>query len=292
MAHLSSDENRPKHTNCLKKFGVIYNMKKYDFSNEHKLYLRRQTKHNILIHLCRIALLVIFLGLWQLLTDVGVLDVFFFSSPIRIVKKIGELYTTGELFYNIWVTLSETILAFIIATVLGFIFAGLLWQSNFVRKMLEPYIVVLNSLPKIALGPIIIIWMGIGQKAIVTMGVLVVVIVTTLNILTAFMSVDNAKIQLMRSFGANKMQIFWLLVLPASKSDIISTLKINVGLSWIGTIMGEYMACKAGIGNLLKYGGQIFDLDLVMSATLILCVMAALMYLLVAFIEKLVNKKN
>lgn len=267
-------------------------MKKCDFSNEHKFYLRRHTKHNILIHLCRIALLLLFLGLWQLLTDVGALDVFFFSSPIRIVKKIGELYASGELFYNIWVTLFETVLAFIIATVLGFIFAGLLWQSNFIRKMLEPYIVVLNSLPKIALGPIIIIWMGIGQKAIVTMGVLVVVIVTTLNILTAFMSVDNAKIQLMRSFGANKMQIFWLLVLPASKSDIISTLKINVGLSWIGTIMGEYMACKAGIGNLLKYGGQIFDLDLVMSATLILCIMAALMYLLVAFIEKLVNKKN
>ena len=113
-------------------------MKKCDFSNEHKLYLRRQTKHNILIHLCRIALLLLFLGLWQLLTDVGALDVFFFSSPVRIVKKIGELYASGELFYNIWMTLFDTVLAFIIATVLSYIFAGLLWQIKKKKKMLFP----------------------------------------------------------------------------------------------------------------------------------------------------------
>lgn len=265
-------------------------MKKTNYSLEHKKYLKKIKTRSVLINLSRLLILVAFLGLWQILTDTGVLDVFFFSSPVRIVQEIGELYSSGELFYNIWVTLRETILAFIIASSIGFVVAMLLWTNDFVRTMLEPYLVVLNSLPKIALGPIIIIWMGIGQSAIITMGVLVVVIVTTLNILTAFMSVDESKIALMRSFGANKMQIFWRLVLPASKADIISTLKINVGLSWIGTIMGEFLACKAGIGYLLKYGGQVFNLDLVMASTLVLCVMAGLMYLAVAIIEKIVIK--
>ena len=267
-------------------------MKKYNYSLEHKKYLKHQATKSFFIHLTRILILLIFIGLWQILTDVGVLDVFFFSSPARIVKQIAQLYSSGDLLYNVWITLKETILAFVIASLIGFIIAALLWQNDFLRKILEPYLVVLNSLPKIALGPIIIIWMGIGQKAIITMGVLVVVIVTTLNILTAFLSVDEGKISLMRSFGANKLQIFWHLVLPASVVDLISTLKINVGLSWIGTIMGEFLACKAGIGYLLKYGGQVFNLDLVMASTLVLCIMAGVMYFVVATIERMILKKQ
>ena len=267
-------------------------MKNNNYSLEHKRYLYRHKTQTFLVHLVRISILVAFIGLWQLLTDVGVLDVFFFSSPVRIIRQLAQLHSSGDLFYNIWITLKETLLAFAIASGIGFILAALLWQTDFVRKIFEPYLVVLNSLPKIALGPIIIIWMGIGQKAIITMGVLVVVVVTTLNMLTSFMSVDEGKISLMRSFGANKIQIFWHLVLPASVTDIISTLKINVGLSWIGTIMGEFLACKAGIGYLLKYGGQVFNLDLVMTSTLVLCVMAGLMYFIVATIEKFVTRKE
>ena len=158
--------------------------------------------------------------------------------------------------------------------------------------MLEPYIVVLNALPKIALGPLIIIWFGTGSEAIVFMTVLVGIIVATLNMLSAFVSTDPNKILLMRSMGANKFQILWKLVLPSSYPAIISMLKVNVGMAWIGSIMGEYIVSRAGLGYLIVYGGQVFKLDLVMSATFILCLLAAGMYALVVLLEKVLLKNT
>jgi len=214
------------------------------------------------------------------------------SSPSRIAKTIASLYLDGSLFYHIGVTLWETLAGFAIAVVLGFAIALLLWWSETVRKVLEPYIVVLNALPKIALGPLIIIWFGTGSEAIVFMTVLVGIIVATLNMLSAFVSTDANKILLMRSMGANKFQILWKLVLPSSYPAIISMLKVNVGMAWIGSIMGEYIVSRAGLGYLIVYGGQVFKLDLVMSATFILCLLAAGMYALVVLLEKVLLKNT
>ena len=165
-----------------------------------------------------------------------------------------------------------------------------LGSSGYRREDLEPYLVVLNSLPKIALGPIIIIWFGAGSKAIIFMCILIVIIVTIMNILNSFTSCDKQLIALAKSLGANKFQIFFKLILPNSLKDIVATLKINVGLSWIGAIMGEYLVSKAGLGYLLIYGGQVFNLNLVMTATVILCILASVMYFAVALFEKLMNK--
>ena len=151
--------------------------------------------------------------------------------------------------------------------------------------MLDPYIVVLNSLPKIALGPIIIIWVGAGTKAIIVMCILICVIITTLSILGSFLSCDKDKILLMKSMNAKKYQIFFKLIVPNSMLDFISVLKINVGMSWVGTIMGEYLVSKAGLGYLIVYGGTVFKLDLVMTSTVILCFLAGLMYFIVSRIE-------
>ena len=158
--------------------------------------------------------------------------------------------------------------------------------------MLEPYIVTLNSLPKIALGPIIIVWMGAGMNAIVTMTVLICVVVTIIGVLGGFSSCSEGKLLLMRSMGANRRQIFFKLVLPQSLPNLISVLKINVGLAWVGTIMGEYLVSSAGLGYLIIYGGQVFKLDLVMTSTVILCVLAAVMYLGVALLERHVSSKR
>ncbi len=264
--------------------------KKQIFSDEHKKYLLRQCITKTTIIITQILILTILLVAWELLTKFEILSSFFFSSPSKIAKTIGELHRSGELWHHSSITLKETLIGFAIATGVGFVVAFILWYSDFLRRVLEPYLVVLNSLPKIALGPIIIIWFGAGSKAIVFMCILIVIIVTIMNILNSFTSCDKQLIALTRSLGANKMQIFLKLVLPSSLKDIVSTLKINVGLSWIGAIMGEYLVSKAGLGYLLIYGGQVFNLNLVMTSTIILCVLASVMYFAVAIFEKLMNK--
>ncbi len=255
-------------------------------SEERKKYLSKLRNRKIIILCCQILLGVAFFGLWELLTATRVLDPFFFSSPSRMWQTFVGLINKGDLLPHMLTTLYEAVLGFVIATGLGFVIAVILWWSESIRRVLEPYMVILNSLPKIALGPIIIIWFGAGTKAIVVMAILIMIIITILSMLGAFLAVDKDKILLLKSMRANKFQIFFKLVLPNSIPDIISILKINIGMTWVGTIMGEYLTSKAGLGYLIVYGGQVFKLDLVMTSTVILCVMAGIMYAIVAIIEK------
>ena len=263
---------------------------KKEFSKEHMLYLAKKKRNLALVWTLRIGILALLLGLWEMVTALGWVDPFLTSSPSRIGKTIASLYLDGSLFYHIGVTLAETLVGFVIAVALGCIIALLLWWSETLKRVLEPYIVVLNALPKIALGPLIIIWFGTGSEAIVFMTVLVGIIVATLHMLNAFMATDENKILLLRSMGAGKFQILRKLVIPSSLPSFISMLKVNVGMAWIGSIMGEYIVSRAGLGYLIVYGGQVFKLDLVMSATCILCVLAAGMYALVVLLEKLIVK--
>ncbi len=261
------------------------------YTQEHLLYLKKRRNHQIVVWSLRLALLAFILAAWELVTTVfGWIDPFFMSSPSRIAKTIASLYEDGTLFYHIGVTLLETVVGFVIAVAVGCIVALALWWSETLRKVLEPYIVVLNALPKIALGPVIIIWFGTGSEAIIFMTVLVGVIVATLHMLSAFIATDKNKILLLRSMGASKWQILYKLVIPSSLASFIAMLKVAVGMSWIGSIMGEYIVSKAGLGYLIVYGGQVFKLDLVMSATLILCLLAAGMYFLVVLLEKILVK--
>ena len=214
------------------------------------------------------------------------------SSPSKIIKQIGILIENGTLFYHIGITLMEATIGFFIATIVGTVIAIILWWNETIRKILDPYIVVINSLPKIALGPILIIWIGAGFGAIIAMDILIMIVITILSMLSAFNSCDENKILLLKSMGATKLQILLKLIIPNSLIEFISVLKINVGLTWIGTIMGEYLVSKAGLGYLIVYGGQVFKLDLVMASTIILCLLAALMYFLVVILEKFVNTKR
>ena len=185
---------------------------------------------------------------------------------------------------------TKTLLGFFIATLGGTAIALLLWWSEFFRKVSEPFIVVLNSLPKIALGPIIIVWFGAGTKSIVFMAIIITIIFTVITMQNGFLSTEKNKILLLKSLGASKGEILIKLVIPSALPTFTSCLKINVGMAWIGSIMGEYLVSKQGIGYLIVYGGQVFRLDLVMASTVILCVLAALMYGVVAIIEKLLLK--
>ncbi len=257
-----------------------------NFSKSHKDYVKRLKKDKFLIIFFRIFVLVAFIGLWELLANYRILDPFFVSSPSRIVNQIIDLAQNGTLLSHSWITLYETLIGFAIATVLGYLIAIILWWNEKVRKIFEPYIVVLNSLPKIALGPVIILWVGAGTSAIILMCVLICIVITTMSMLSAFLSVEEDKILLLKSMHANKFQILFKLVLPNAMPEFISVLKINVGMSWVGSIMGEYLSSKAGLGYLIVYGGQIFKIDLVMAATTILCILAYGMYYIVSLIEK------
>lgn len=278
----------------MKKFMNFFNFKekiknsrakKLTYSKEHLKFLKKNKTNKWITRSIQLLILIAIFGFWELFTSTGILDPFFVSSPSRMIETIKSLYISGELFMHISITLYETVIGFVLATAIGYLFAVLLWWSEKLRNVLDPYIVVLNSLPKIALGPIIIIWVGAGTKAIIVMCILICVIITTLSILGSFLSCDKDKILLMKSMNAKKHQIFFKLIVPNSMLDFISVLKINVGMSWVGTIMGEYLVSKAGLGYLIVYGGTVFKLDLVMTSTVILCFLAGLMYFIVSRIE-------
>ncbi|MCI9561732.1 MAG: ABC transporter permease [Clostridia bacterium] len=262
-----------------------------NFSREHIAYLKKQKQKKIIIHVCRCLILALIIGFWELFAQLKVVDPFITSSPSRVIKTIGELYNNGTLFRHIGITLMETFAGFAIAVILGYTIAVVLWSSDAVRKVSEPYIVVLNSLPKIALGPLIIIWIGTGYDAIIFMTVIVSIIVCIMNMLAGFVAVDKTKLLLMKSMGASRATTLRKLIIPASLPALMNTLKVAVGLAWIGSIMGEYIVSKAGLGYLIVYGGQVFKLDLVMTATFILCALAGGMYGIIALIEKYVVRQ-
>ncbi|MBE5731524.1 MAG: ABC transporter permease [Clostridiales bacterium] len=257
--------------------------------NEREKYLRALKIHKISVIALRISILILFLLVWELFSSCGIIDSFFFSSPSRIIKLFISM-DKSSLLKHIGITLFECICAFTISMCLAMVLAVLLWWSDFLRKILDPYIVIINSLPKIALGPLIIIWVGIGKKAIITMGVLICIIVALTTMLSGFISADPDKIFLLRSMGATKLQILTKLVIPSALPSIVSALKVTIGLAWVGTIMGEYLVSGAGLGYLIIYGGAVFKLDLVMLSTVILCILAGAMYAVVSFIEKIVIK--
>ncbi len=267
-------------------------MARNELSKERLLYVKKQKTNKTLVTLLRVGILVFLIALWEILARIGVIDSFLMSMPSKIVLTIKDLFLTGDLLTHVFTTLYETVLGFLIATVLGTVIALLLWWSEFLRKVLEPYIVVLNSLPKIALGPIIIVWFGAGTKSIIFMAIIITIIVTIITMQNGFLATEKSKILLMNSLGASKMQTLIKLVIPASIPTFVSCLKINVGMAWIGSIMGEYLVSKQGIGYLIVYGGQVFRLDLVMASTVILCTLAGVMYALVVMLEKRITKKR
>ena len=255
-----------------------------------KSYLAGVRRRERFITCMRYAILVALIGLWELAAQVGWIDPFITSSPSRVAATIARLLQDGELFTHIGVTLFETVAGFLIGTAAGTLIAAAMWWSPVACRILDPYLVILNSLPKIALGPILIVWIGAGVGSIIVMAVLISLVVTIVTVLTGFMDITGEKQLLMRTLGATKLQIFTLVVLPAAIPTMMAALKISVGMSWVGVIVGEYLVSQAGLGYLIVYGGQVFQLDLVMASIVVLCLLAAVMYYGVAAIEKRLSR--
>lgn len=255
-------------------------------SEEHLAYLQKVKRDRRKVFLGRLAIMIFFVLGWELAGRWGLIDPFIASQPSRIVNTVINLYREGQLFNHIGITMLENIVGFISGTLIGTILAVGLWWSEYLSRVLDPYLVVLNALPKVALGPILIVWVGSGAPAIIAMALLISLIVTVLTVYSGFKQVDQEKIRLLKTFGANKRQLLQMIILPASVPTIVSALKINVGLSWVGVITGEFLVSKAGLGYLIVYGGQVFKLDLVMASVIILAIAAALMYQGVVALEK------
>ncbi|WP_290772133.1 ABC transporter permease [Anaerofustis sp.] len=259
-------------------------------SKEHEEYLRKAKREKFIVVFSRIAILFAFLILWEVSARFGFINHFISSSPSRIFKTIVELISTDSLYNHLFVTTFETMTGFILGTVLGTLIAMLLWWSERFAKIMDPYLVVLNALPKVALGPVIIVWAGAGMGSILIMTLAISIIATIIGVYSGFMQIPEEKIVLLKTFNATKMQIFTKAVFPSSIKNIINALKINVGLSWVGVIMGEFLVSKEGLGYLIVYGSQVFNLDLVMAGVVILSVVAGFMYFLVSYLEKKVIK--
>ena len=260
------------------------------YSKEHLLYLKKAKRRKILITITQITIILILLFIWELLAQLGIINTFLFSSPSNVVNTIISLYKSNNLFQHILITTYETLLSFIIAFVIGIGIATILWWNKFLAKVMDPYLTVLNSLPKVALGPLIIVWIGASTNSIIVMALMISAITCIINIYSGFISTDKNYIKLLRTFNASKLQMFFKVILPSNINNIISTSKINISLSFIGVIMGELLVSKKGLGYLIMYGSQVFNINLVISSIFILGILSCLMYYIIYYIEKKITK--
>ena len=252
-----------------------------NISDSRKVYLKRIKKEKNFILLFRFLILVLFLLGWEVLARLEFINTFTFSSPSRVITTLINLFNEGILFKHIGVSLYEILICFIISCGIGLLVSSILWSNFVLSKIVEPYLTVLNSLPKVALGPLIIIWVGASTNSIIFMALLISTFITIINIYNSFISTDKNYVTLLKSFGANKWQVFRKVILPSNFKNIISALKINISMNLIGVIMGELLVSKSGIGYLIMYGSQVFNIDLVIAGVFILGIISYLMYFIV-----------
>ena len=258
----------------------------FSYSKEHKEYIDKIKRKKRIIVFFRCFILILFLIIWELLARTEVINTFLSSSPSMVVETTIGLFASGNLWRHILITLVEVLVSFFIAFVIGIGVASLLWSSEMLSKILDPYLTVLNSLPKVALGPLIIIWFGASVRSIIVMSLMINIFVTIINIYLGFAMTNEEYIKLLKTMGASKIQIFTKVILPANRKNIINALKINVSMSLIGVIMGELLVSKEGLGYLIMYGSQVFNINLVITSVVILGILSYLLYIIVDKIEK------
>ena len=259
-------------------------------SDEHNLFLKKNKRKKILIILTRISILIVIIFLWELMSHLELINTFLTSSPSLIVKTIINLIKTNNFFNHISITIFETIISFILSTFIGLFIASILWWNKFISKVFEPYLTIINSMPKVALGPIFIIWIGANIKSIIFMAIMISIFITIINLENAFSNTDENKIKYLKSLKASKWQIYRMLIIPSNIKNIINVLKINISMSLIGISMGELLVSKEGIGYLIMYGSQVFNLNLVMTGIVLLCFISFVMYYIISYIEKRITK--
>lgn len=254
-------------------------------------YLRSLRRRAYAIQAWQFGLLVAFMIVWEVAPRAGWINPMLTSYPSAVARTFMVMLKDGSLVVHTWVTFSETVVGFIGGMLLGIACAVALWWSPFVHRVLDPFIVVVNAMPKIAFVPIFYIWLG-DVASIYAMAIAVSLFVTIIMLYTGFSTVDPDKIKLVRLFGASRWQVLSKIVLPASVPTMISTLKVNVGLALVGVVVGEFQAAKAGLGYLITYGSQIFQMNLVMTAIVVLAAISSVLFIGIQALEAIVLHRS
>lgn len=261
-------------------------MKNNTIKTDQQLYIERCRRENIFIKAARIAVLIAFIALWELTSALSLIDPFFFSSPSRIVLLFIDMCKNFEIFIHTGITLYETILSFLIVNILSILVSVIMLSFDRFSQIVEPYLVILNSLPKSALAPLIIVWLGTGSKTIIVAGISVALFGSIINLYTGFMQVDTEKRKLITTLGGSKKDQLTKVIIPASIPIILSNMKVNIGLSLVGVIIGEFLAARQGLGYLIIYSSQVFQLDMLIMSIIILCLIALLLYQSIDWLER------
>ncbi len=259
-------------------------------SENYKRYLKRIKRENILVFTTQLLILAIFILIWQFISDSKVIDSFLISSPKKILYTTINLIKTNNFFNHIFTTIYEIIISFIFGNIIGLFISTILWFNKFLSRVFEPFLTILNSLPKVAFGPLIIIVFGANINSIIVMALLISSIICIINIHNSFKNTDESKIKIVKSMGANKFQIFYYVVLKNNYINIIQSMKIELSLCFVGVITGELLVSKQGIGYLIMYGSQVFNMNLVLTGIGLLIILTILLYIVVNSIEKASKK--
>lgn len=262
-----------------------------DLSTAQQSFLAGIQRHKFIVRFSRILILLIFLGLWEFTTRIGIIDSFIFSSPSKVLLCFWGMVLDKSIFLHLGMTLYETIVSFVLTTLISILIAVALWFSQKLSEILDPYLVVLNSLPKSALAPLLIVWLGATQTTIIVAGMSVAIFGSILNLYTSFMTVDPGKIKLIYTLRGTRLQALTKVVLPSSVPAIISNMKVNIGLCLVGVIIGEFLAAKNGLGYLIIYSSQVFKMDWLLMSIVLLCIMAMGLYALISILEKWCQKR-
>lgn len=263
----------------------------HEMTNQQR-YVAAHKKHHHMVTFFRLFILFIFLICWELATRAGYIDIFFFSSPSAIVRYLYQMILDFSFFRHTGITLLETIISFFLVTAFSLFTAMLLWYHNSLSEILEPYLVVLNSLPKSALAPLLIVWLGTGTKTIIVAGISVAVFGCVINLYTGFCQVDKEMLKLIYTLGGDRKDAMCKVIFPSSIPLIISNMKVNIGLCLVGVIIGEFLAARRGLGYLIIYGSQVFQLNMVITSIIILCGIAIGLYQIIQSMEHWYKKKK
>lgn len=264
--------------------------KKKEISSTQEMYLRMLQRRQYRITAIQILIFIVFLLVWETAVQLGWIDGFIFSSPSRVLKTFGSMWSDGSIFVHTGITLAETLISFAFVVVIGVGSAVLLWYNTELSEILEPYLVVLNSLPKSALAPLLIVWLGANMKSIIVAGMSVAIFGTILNLYTGFSEMDSDKIKLIYTLQGTKRDVLTKVILPGTVPLLISVMKVNIGLCLVGVVIGEFIGARQGLGYLIIYGSQVFKLDWVIMSIVILCIIAMVLYGILNVVEKRCKK--
>lgn len=261
-----------------------------ELSQEQQAYLQQHRKHRRIVRISRVLILLSFLFIWEFTANIGIIDSFIFSSPSKIALCFWGMLLDHSIFLHTGITLYETILSFLFVTAIGILVAVALWFSPKLSEILDPYLVVLNSLPKSALAPLLIVWLGATKTTIIVAGMSVAIFGSILSLYTSFTTVDPGKIKLIYTLQGTRIQALLKVVIPSSIPAIISNMKVNIGLCLVGVIIGEFLAARNGLGYLIIYSSQVFKMDWLLMSIVLLCIMAMFLYTLISLLGKWCDK--